>query len=260
MADGVEAGGVDTGGGGGEAGTHHERILRALYQKIVSQQWAPGFRLPFETDLADSYGVSRMTMNKVLTRLTREGYLVRKRKLGTFVAEPRAQAAVLEIHDIEAEVRRLGLEHSFTLQERDLRSPTPEECSEARVAEAGTAETGNAAVLFLCGVHSAGVTPFCLESRVISLSAAPNAADQDFRRLAPGKWLLREVPWTAAEHRIRAMNADRRTARRLDIPIGEACLEIWRRTELGGNWVTVSRQVYPGSRHQLRANFEPQVG
>ncbi|MFO1144548.1 MAG: histidine utilization repressor [Amaricoccus sp.] len=243
---------VDAGGVGKEAGTHHERILRALHQKIVSQEWAPGFRLPYETELADSYGVSRMTMNKVLTRLTREGYLVRKRKLGTFVAEPRAQAAVLEIHDIEAEVRRLGADYSFALGERELRPPTPEERCEARIPDGG-----DVTVLFLSGVHAAGAMPFCLESRIINPAAAPNALDQDFRRLAPGQWLLREVPWTAAEHRIRAINADRRTARLLDVPIGEACLEIWRRTELAGNWVTVSRQVYPGSRHQLRAKFEP---
>lgn len=246
---------VDTGSVGKQGGTHHERILRALYQKIVSQEWAPGFRLPYETELAESFGVSRMTMNKVLTRLTREGYLVRKRKLGTFVAEPRAQAAVLEIHDIEAEVRRLGADYSFALNERELRPPTPEERAEARIVGGG-----DGAVLFLGGVHAAGVTPFCLESRIINVSAAPNAIDQDFRRLAPGQWLLREVPWTAAEHRIRAINADRRTARLLDIPIGEACLEIWRRTELAGTWVTVSRQVYPGSRHQLRAQFAPQAG
>ena len=185
---------VGTPGVGKQAGTHHERILRALRHKIVSQQWPPGFRLPYETELADSFGVSRMTMNKVLTRLTREGYLVRKRKLGTFVAEPRAQAAVLEIHDIEAEVRRLGADYAFTLNERELRPPTPEERSEARIPDGS-----DGIVLFLGGVHSAGPTPFCLESRIIGLSAAPNAADQDFRRLAPGKWLLREVPWTAAE-------------------------------------------------------------
>ncbi len=237
-----------------EAGTHHERILRTLHRKIVSQEWAPGFRLPYETELADSFGVSRMTMNKVLTQLTREGYLVRKRKLGTFVAEPRAQAAVLEIHDIEADVRRLGVDYSFALSERELRPPTPEEREEARIAD-----DSDETVLFLRGMHEARVTPYCLESRIINIAAAPNAVDQDFRRLAPGKWLLREVPWTAAEHRIRAINADRRTARLLDIPIGEACLEIWRRTELGGTWVTVSRQTYPGSLHQLQAKFEPQA-
>lgn len=246
---------VDTSDVGKEAGTHHERILRALHHKIVSQEWPPGFQLPYETALADSYGVSRMTMNKVLTRLTREGYLVRKRKLGTFVAEPRAQAAILEIHDIEAEVRRLGMDYSFALNDRELRPLAPEELAEASIADGG-----DRAVLFLGGVHSAGVTPFCLESRIINLSAAPSALDQDFRRLAPGKWLIQQVPWTSAEHRIRAVNADRRIARLLDIPIGEACLEIWRRTELAGDWVTVSRQVYPGSRHQFQAKFAPQTG
>ena len=244
---------MDTSSAVGRAGTHHERILRTLRHRIVSQEWPPGFRLPFETDLADTWGVSRMTMNKVLTQLTREGYLVRKRKLGTFVAEPRGQAAVLEIHDIEAEIRRLGADYAFALDERALRPPTPEERAEARIPDGD-----DRAVLFLGGIHRAGAAPFCLERRIINLGVGPGAADQDFRGLAPTRWLLREIPWTAAEHRIRAINADRRNARLLDIPVGEACLEIWRRTELGGVWVTVSRQVYPGSRHQLQAMFGPE--
>ena len=52
------------------AGTRHERILRSLHQKIVSQEWRPGERIPYETELADAYGVSRMTMNKVLRNST----------------------------------------------------------------------------------------------------------------------------------------------------------------------------------------------
>ena len=232
--------------------THHERILRDLHRRIVSQEWPPGSRLPYETDLAETYGVSRMTMNKVLTRLTREGYLVRKRKLGTFVTEPRSQAAVLEIHDIEADVRSLLLEYAFSLLERTLRPATAQEREEARIGE------GEVPVLHLVGVHLAGGAPFCLESRIINPGAAPRAVEEGFEREGPGKWLLREIPWTSAEHRIRAISADRRMARLLDVPGGEACLEIWRRTEVAGTWVTIARQTYPGSRHQLQASFRPQ--
>lgn len=231
--------------------THHERLLTLLRGKITGGAWPPGFQLPFETRLAEDHGVSRMTMNKVLAQLTREGYLVRQRKRGTFVAQPMAQAAVMEIADIEAEVAALGLAWRFDLLERALRPPSE--------AEAAALHIGPpfAPALALTGVHHAGERPFCREARIISLEAAPQAATVDFRTTAPGAWLVREIPWTSAEHRIRAVAASGAVARDLRLAPGTACLEITRRTEIAGQWVTLATQTYPGDRHQLVAEFAP---
>lgn len=235
--------------------TQHERILGDLKDRILSGAWPPGFQLPFELQMAEDYGVSRMTMNKVLTQLTREGFLVRRRKLGTFVATPRTQSAVMEITDIESEVRALGLDYGFVLEAREVRAATEEEREEARIDAADSAD-----VLYLCGVHFAGKAPFCLERRIINLAAAPNAREQDFSHEGPGKWLIREIPWTSAEHRILAVNADGATAKLLGLDPGEACLEVVRRTEIAGQWVTLAHQTYPGSKHQLLAEFAPHAG
>jgi GntR family histidine utilization transcriptional repressor len=240
-----------TSGGAKQRVTHHDRILAELRERITSQDWPPGFQLPFETALAESHGVSRMTMNKVLGQLTREGFLVRRKKLGTFVARPMAQAAVMEITDIEAEVQALGLSWRFDLLAREMRLVLPEEAVAARIDEPSRE------VLSLRGLHHAGDMPFCHEARIINLEAAPAAADEDFRRIAPGRWLLREIPWTSAEHRIRAVAASGEVARDLGLPPGTPCLEVTRRTEVAGQWVTLATQTYPGDRHQLVAQFGP---
>src|SRR5690606_8666282 len=98
--------------------SHHDRIVSELRERITSGAWPPAFQLPFETRLAEDHGVSRMTMNKVLAQLTREGFLVRRKKLGTFVAQPLAQAAVMEIGDIRTEVEALGLDWRYDLTDR----------------------------------------------------------------------------------------------------------------------------------------------
>lgn len=48
---------------------------------------APGTPLPSETELARRYGVCRVTAHRAMFELQRLGLVVRKRKLGTFVAE-----------------------------------------------------------------------------------------------------------------------------------------------------------------------------
>lgn len=230
--------------------THHDRILADLRDKITGGEWPPGFQLPFETALAEQHGVSRMTMNKVLGQLAREGYLVRRKKLGTFVAQPMAQSAVMAIADIEAEVQALGLPWRFDLTLRDLRPPRSDERQMARI------ET-DTPVLALQGLHYAGDQPFCHEMRIVNPLAAPAALTQDFRLIAPGKWLLHEIPWTSADHRIRAVSASPQIARTLALSVHEACLEVTRRTESAGQWVTLVTQTYPGTRHQLVSRFTP---
>ena len=48
-------------------------------------------------------------------------------------------------------------------------------------------------------------------------------------------------------------------ARDLGLAGGTPCLEVTRRTEVAGDWVTLVAQTYPGDRHELVAEFAPRV-
>lgn len=101
--------------------TLHERILSDIEAHIVSGDWPPGHRLPFEVDLAAQYQCSRMTVNKVMTQLAAKGIIERRKKGGSFVTQPHSQAAVLEINDIEAEVLALNLPYRHEVKVRARR-------------------------------------------------------------------------------------------------------------------------------------------
>lgn len=234
------------------AASHHARILVALRKAIRDGSLSPGQQLAKETELADQFGVSRMTMNKALTQLTREGFLVRRKRSGTFVAQQRGQAAVMEINDIEQEVDSLGLDYSWQMNVCTTRHLTDEERSLLDMP----ADT-HGRMLVVEGTHMARREPFCLELRVINLDKVPTAAEQDFRAVVPGQWLFHSMPFSAANHRIRAINVAGRDARQLDVALGTACLEILRKTRLEQTWVTHVRLLYPGELHQLVADFTP---
>lgn len=237
---------------GKAGGSHHARIVAALRQAIDEGQLPPGHQLPRETELAAQHGVSRMTMNKALTLLSGQGYLVRRKRSGTFVAQPRGQAAVMEINDIEQEVGRLGLGYGWRLDACEARDVTGVERVTLDMAGAAGGR-----MLVLAGVHLARGAPFCLEERAINLDAVSEAQAQDFAVVVPGQWLLRSMPFSGANHRIRAINASGRDARRLGLEDGAACLEILRKTRIGDDWVTHVRLLYPGEMHQLVADFTP---
>jgi GntR family histidine utilization transcriptional repressor len=71
---------------------------------------------------------------------------------------------------------------------------------------------------------------------------------------------VRRVPWSAAEHTIRAAGADTQTALALDVAEGTACLVIERRTWSAERPVTHVRLTYSGDSHALVARFTPSRG
>lgn len=228
----------------------HRRILADIEGRILSGEWAPGHRIPFETDLAREYGCSRMTVNNALTQLARGGLIERRRKSGSYVRRPHGQSAVLDIRDIRSEVEALGLPYAYALAARRRRRATRDDRRRLGLAAPGP-------VLELVCHHFAAGLPFCLEARLVNLDKVPAASGESFRAVAPGPWLLERVPWSAAEHTIRAVGADAAIAAALRVPPGTPCLVVERRTAADGAYLTHVRLTYPGDRHELVASFTP---
>lgn len=228
----------------------HERILRDIEGKIVSGEWPVGHRIPFEVDMAKQYDCSRMTVNKVMTQLARAGLIDRVKRSGSFVSQPLAQSAILEINDIRKEVESLRLPYAFAVTQKFQRKATQADLVLMDVA-------AGAAILDLLCVHHAGNRPFCVEERLINLDAVPDAADVDFSAITPGQWLVSQVPWNTAEHQIRAMSASSAIAAALGLAVGTSVLVVERRTWGALGAVTHVRFTYPGDRHSLVARFSP---
>lgn len=228
------------------AGPLHRRIYADLEGRILSGDLAPGARIPFEHELTARYGCSRMTVSRAVSELAGRGLVTRRRRAGTFVAQPKAHAAVLAIPDLRAEVLERGQSYGYALLDRKER------------AADGAEETALAAggrLLDLTCLHSADGAPLALEHRLIALVAAPEAVNVDFQIVPPGSWLLDCAPWTEAENRISAIAVDARAARLLGLKTGAACLCVERRTWRDGQGVTRVWQTFPGDRYDLTARF-----
>ncbi|MBB4122852.1 histidine utilization repressor [Martelella radicis] len=228
----------------------HARIQRDVEDRIVSGEWPPGTRIPFEHELTAEYGCSRMTVNKALSELVKKGLIERRRKSGSYVRQPEVLSAVLEIHQLEREVRALGLAYAFRILQSCRRLASDEDRQRLRL-------DGPAHVRHVKTLHIAGSRPFCLEDRLINLEEVPQAETADFSDAPPGSWLLEQVPWSAAEHRINACAAARAEAELLDLKEGTPCLVIARRTWNAAGSVTHVTLTYPGDMHTLVAQFGP---
>lgn len=70
----------------------HLRLKAAILGMIADGLWAPGDKLPAETEFARASGLSLGTAQKALGALAREGALIRRHGHGTFVPSGAAQA------------------------------------------------------------------------------------------------------------------------------------------------------------------------
>lgn len=227
----------------------HAQIRRDIEARIMSGEWAPGTRIPYEHQLMATYGCSRMTVNRALRALVQAGLIESRRRAGTFVSQPRIHRAALEIPDIRDEVEQQGESYRLDLDRREIREAAEEDRRLLQI-------DGGAVLALECRHHASG-RAYALERRLINLAAVPEAAEVDFSAEPPGSWLLAHVPWTEAEHRITAVNAGAKELVALGIAAGAACMALERWTWRGGERITYARQVYPGDRYALVARFQP---
>ncbi len=228
----------------------HQRIRSDIEARILSGEWSPGYRIPFEHQLMVEYGCARMTVNKALYSLAEAGLIERRPRAGSFVRRPTVQSAVLAIPDIKAEILARNEAYRYELLSLRKRRASKGDRDLLEVPPTAT-------ILHLRCRHFAGSRPFALEERRIVVDEVPNIAKADLRTEPPGTWLLQHVPWHSAEHRISAVNADAAVAPLLGIRIGTACLMVDRRTWRAGAAITAVRTWFPGDLQKLVTRFAP---
>lgn len=227
----------------------YQRVKQAIINQIRTGAWQPHQRIPSESELVNELGVSRMTINRALRELTSEGFLLRMQGVGTFVAEVKAYAAMLEVRNIAEEIAARGHQHSSRVIL--LQSLT----ADNELAE--QFDTAPGQLLFHSQiVHYENDLPVQLEDRYVNPIEAPDYLQQDFSVRTPYTYLSQVAPLTAGEHIVEAIAPTDGQRRLLELGPQEPCLLIRRRTWHDARIVTVARLIYPGSRYRLLGRFK----
>ena len=90
----------------------YRQVIHALWGRLQRQDLQPGQRAPSERELADLYGISRMTARGALRELIRDGVLYTVPGKGTFVAWPKMQQPLNRLTSFTEDMRARGLQPS----------------------------------------------------------------------------------------------------------------------------------------------------
>jgi GntR family transcriptional regulator, histidine utilization repressor len=222
-------------------------VKREVFKRIRSNKWGPGTQLPGEVELAVQFGCSRATVNRAMQELSDDGIIERRRKGGSHVKLAPVRQVTFEIPLVRVEVEAKGAEYRYEL----ISSGVALAPSWLQVRlDLGV----DARVRHVKCIHFADGAPFQFEDRWINLFAVPRAEHADFLDAGPNEWLVSEVPYTNAEVRFSATQAEPLIAKQLKTIAGEPIFLAERTTWLSEAPVTFVR-LYFARGYQMVARY-----
>ncbi|MDB5931388.1 MAG: transcriptional regulator, histidine utilization repressor, GntR family, partial [Polaromonas sp.] len=226
----------------------YEQVKQFITRKIQDGSWPAGHRLPSEHELVAQFGISRMTANRALRDLVDQGRVVRQAGVGSFVAEGKPQSTLLQIGNIESDIRARGHDYRYELLVAERIAVSPD------VAAWLDLRSGESVFHSLC-LHFEDGVPVQLEDRYVNPRVVPDFLNQDLSSTPPSEYLVRHVPFDQIEHLVDAVLPTAEQAERLAMPMADPCLLLTRRTWTRDVPVTLVRCLHPASRYRLGSRF-----
>lgn len=226
----------------------YQKIKSYVLDQIQSGTWKEGEAIPAEEALAREFGVSRMTVNRAIRELSQEQIVDRRQGAGTFVAQRKYQATLVEIRNIADEIASRGHRHRSELQ---LLERTK---AHAALARRFDVKVGDA-LFHSIVVHFENDVPIQVEDRYVNPRVAPDYLAQDFRSQTPNAYLMRVAPLQRVNFEIEACSPPESVSELLGMSPDAPCLVLHRETHSMGSVASVAAMWHPASRYKFIGSF-----
>lgn len=237
------------------------QLSASLRRAVLAGTFAPGEALPSERELAESLGLSRMTVRRALGALIADGLAERRRGSGTYVLPRRLEQTFDRVLGFVEEARALGFRAGSELLEALAVG------ADAQVAEALGLEA-DTPVLRLSRLRTADGAPLAVQVSHL----APHLAGVSLARLQEFGSLYRTlaedfgVTPQGARQVVGARIPTPEERRRLALPQGVPVLTLERTTfgagdaagtDFGRHPFEFVRSVYRSDRYRLALELKP---
>ncbi|MET7998137.1 GntR family transcriptional regulator [Amycolatopsis sp. CA-161197] len=223
--------------------------LREILRRSVERELPPGSPIPSERELAQRYGVSRLTVRSAIGKLVEEGLLARVRGKGTFTAARRMELQ-LYLMSFTDDMRRRGLTPTTEVVSTSLEVPPVTSAHALGLAEGVAAHR-------LVRLRRADGVPLAVERGWYHAGRTPGLLDLDLTRSLYAQLAeAYDLRPDQAYQTVWAESADRETARLLGMRTGTPLLVFRRVSSAGGEPVEDMTSWYRGDHYQVTMQLD----
>lgn len=158
----------------------YRQIKQDLVRRIEKGELRPGEALPSETDLCERYGVSRPTLRQATQDLIRDGLLVVRRGVGTFVAQTRVRQQLGSVLGFTDKMTSQGRRASTQVLERSVHKASKLDPTIATELQLQS----DSSVLRVIRLRLADNIPVMVETMHISLDSFPGIQKIDLEKVS----------------------------------------------------------------------------
>jgi GntR family transcriptional regulator len=218
--------------------------LRELLRRYIMSPFKPGAQMPSERDMAEHFGIARMTVRHAIESLVDEEVLDRVVGVGTFVAKPKFDLQV-KLTSYSEEMQRRGMTPAATTLSFEQIPAT------ARLGRELQIDEGQAVIRFRRLLLADG-EPMSVDENFIPAWRVPGILDQPppsslYNLLSERYGLV--IEW--GEDMIEANAATPSIARLLKVDIGAPVLRMERHAFVSRAMVDYSVSFYRADRYKL---------
>ena len=133
------------------------QVEKSLNSAIASGKFLPGSRIPTEPELAEIYGVSRITIRRASDELCQHGILVKRQGKGTFVRERKMARKIEHAASFTESCKASGMVPSAAVLKREVLASVPSDF-------AGREEFAGDQIIYIQRIHYADGAPIMIEN------------------------------------------------------------------------------------------------
>ena len=192
--------------------------VRDYLVELIDTRLSVGDVVPSERELAERFGISRMTVRQAVDSLVSSGMLERRRGSGTYVRAPKVDVQS-RISSFSEEMRQRGMIPGTRVLRGEELSATPD------VAVWLGIESGEP-VYYVYRVRLADGVPMAVEKTWIAVRVMPDLLTHGVPTSIYGAMAAAGLVPTWGEDAIEAVSGDALVCEHLQIPVGSAVLAI----------------------------------
>ncbi len=236
--------------GKGEAA--YRQIERALTRAILNGELKEGDQLPSEVALAGRLGLSRMTVNKALTTLSRRGLIHRSRGKGSYVTPRKLRQGFFKVTSFNRYISGMGMVPSTRVLNIQVLPASPEVTRVLELSE-------GVPVIRVRRLRLANGVPLMLETRFLNERFCRPILEEDLSTGSIHDILIEKLnlPLTRVKQVLEIKRAEKEEAALLSVERGACCFYMVRTTFTHEHPITWVHYLYRSDRYRFEADFNP---